>query len=165
MIGHGIRFAIDDLKIRRGLSVAAGRDDPSGQLVEFLGLEAAEMRTVLIDIGQLIGGDEAHAGNTANMIDILREARERRFGLFRGKLRRGLPLLARRVPPVREIHAVPKLLVHPFARMIENADQPAAVIVSEARGDGRDLGLGVLDDGGIVQLHARVHVVAPGDRH
>ena len=35
------------------------------------------------------------------------------------------PLLARRIRPVAEIDAVPELLVHEFARMIDDADQAA----------------------------------------
>ena len=46
-------------------------------------------------------------------------------GLFRRLGPRQLPLLARRVRPVAEIDAVPKLLMHEFAGVIDDADQAA----------------------------------------
>jgi len=90
------------------------------------------------------------------MIDVLAEALKRAFGFFRGPLRWLLPFFPRRVGSARKIDAIPKLFMDPFARMVEDADQSAAIFGAQTVGDGRDFLFGWLDCGRIVQLHPRV---------
>src|SRR5262245_8083667 len=81
---------------------------------------------VWINRRQIGRGHETHTRDGANVIDVFTETPKRAFGFFSRALRGWLPFLARRVCAPPEINAVPKLFVHPLARVIKNADQSAA---------------------------------------
>src|SRR5438105_3686235 len=67
------------------------------------------------------------------MVNVLRKSFKRRFGLFGRALRRRFPVFTWRVGATAKIHAVPKLAMNPFAGMIENTDQSAAIPRLSAR--------------------------------
>ena len=95
------------------------------------------------------------------MIDVFSKATERRFGFLGWTLRRRFPLLARRVRATPKIHAVPELFVHPLARMIEDADESAALSAKPV-GNGRHFLLRRFDGRRVVQIHPRIvlsHVI------
>src|SRR2546430_1556467 len=102
-----------------------------------------------------------YSRDSADMVDILSESLERPLGLLSRALRRRLPLLARRIGAPRKVHPIPELAMHPLARMIEDADQPAA-LAAQPVGDFGNLLLCRLHGSGVVQVHARpirAHVI------
>src|SRR6266568_3578466 len=68
-------------------------------------------------------------------------------------LGRRFPLLARRICAASEIHAVPEFFVHPFARMVVDADESAAA--AQPVGNGRHFLLCGRHGSRIVQVHPR----------
>ena len=90
------------------------------------------------------------------MINVFAKSSKRSLRLFRGTLRRRFPFFAGRIAAAREIHPIPEFAMHPFARMIENADQSAPVLLGQPFGNLRDFLLRRFNGGRIVQLHPRV---------
>ena len=148
-------MAADDLEIDgAGFGIRQAADD----LLEILLARAFRSNRIGIQLGQFAGRHKPNSGNGAN---VVRKSFERRFGFLGRTLRRRFPLLARRVCAAPKIHAVPEFFVHPLARMIEDADESAAV-AAEPVGNGRYFLLGRRHRCRIVQVHARVvlpHVI------
>ena len=63
------------------------------------------------------------------MIDVALEAREGGVGFFLAALIRRFPEPAGRVGAAGEVDAVPELHVDPFAGVIEDGDEPPALLV------------------------------------
>src|SRR5262249_52742568 len=111
---------------------------------------------------QIAGCDKPHAWSGPDMIDIFCEAPKRCFRFCSRALRRWFPLLARRIRTTTEVNSIPKLLVHPFTRMVKDADEAAAVLGAKSLRDRRELLLCRFHRGGIMQLHSCIvllHVI------
>src|SRR5690349_1207171 len=96
------------------------------------------------------------------MIDVLSKSPERALGLFCCSLRGRFPFFTRGIGATRKVYSIPKLLMHPFARMIEYADQPAPVLRAQTLGDGGNFLFCGLHCGCVMQIHPRVvtaHVI------
>ena len=151
LIGHRISVAADDLEIDgAGFGIGQAADD----LLEILLARAFRSNRIGIQLGQFAGRHKPNSGNGANVVDVFGKTPEGRVGLFGRPLGRRFPLLARRIGAASEIHAVPKFFVHPFARMVVDADESAA-FAAQPVGHGRHFLPGWRHGCRIVQVHAR----------
>src|SRR3989442_263565 len=150
--------ADDDLEIDRA---GFGLGEAAYDLFDVFFTRAFRPNRFGIQIGQLARRHEPNARNGTNVVDVFGKALEGFFGLFGRALGRRFPLLAWRISAAPEIHTIPKFFVHPFARMVVDADESAA-IAAQPVGDGRYFLLGRRHGCRIVQIHARVvlpHVI------
>ena len=142
----------DDLKID---SVGTATDDALSKFTEFFLRNAFGPDRIRVSFWQITCRYEFDPRKGPDVIDVLSEALESRFRFGGGTLWRRFPFFTWRIASVREINAIPKLTVHPFARMIENADQSTA-FGAQPLGYLRYLRLGRFEGRRIVQVHARV---------